>query len=167
MTLAIMSFITCVINHDILFTHPHHSGFGVVMTNNFLRTYFVIDAIYHIYKQRWQSRKDLLFHHIFIVVPFLVRPFIIGNTFPIMAEIYSTGAIFGLTPKQDLKYRAFMILTVRLFIWTSLFRMSWIDGQERIHYFFEKVISIGMLTLDAYWLTLIYKKLRNKNIPIV
>jgi hypothetical protein len=57
MTLTIMSFITCVINRDILFTYPHHSGFGVVMTNNWLRTYFVIDAIYHIYKQRWQSRK--------------------------------------------------------------------------------------------------------------
>ena len=79
-----------------------------------------------------------------------------------MAEIYSTGAIFGLNPIQDLKYRGVMILTARLFIWTSLFRMSLIEGQEIIHYFFERVISTGMLTLDAYWLTLIYKKLRNK-----
>ena len=161
MTLTMMSFITCLINRDILFTHPHHSGFGVVMTNNWLRTYFVIDAIYHIYKQRWQSRKDLLFHHGFILIPFFVRPFIIGNTFPIMAEIYSTGAIFGLTPKQDLKYRAFMILTARLFIWTSLFRMSLIEGQEMMYVLFPAMISTGMLTLDAYWLTLIYKKLQN------
>ena len=162
MSLTMMSFITCVANRDILFTHPHHSGWGVVMTNNVLRTYFIIDAIYHIYKHRWQSRRDLLFHHIFILIPFISRPFIIGNTFPIMAEIYSTGAIFKLNPTQDLKYRGFMILTVRLFIWTSLFRMSLIEGQEIIHYFFERVISTGMLTLDAYWLTLIYKKLRNK-----
>ncbi len=78
-----------------------------------------------------------------------------------MAEIYSTGAIFGLTPKQDLKYRAFMILTVRLFIWTSLFRMSLIEGQEMMDVLFPALISTGMLTLDAYWLTLIYKKLQN------
>lgn len=163
MTLTMMSFITCVANRSILFTHPHHSGWGVVMTNDMLRTYFVIDAIYHIYKHRWKSRRDLLFHHGFILVPFFIRPFIIGNTFPIMAEIYSTGAIFKLNPIQDLKYRGFMILTVRLFIWTSLFRMSLIEGQEFVHYLFERVISTGMLVLDAYWLSLIYKKLR---IPI-
>ena len=162
MSLTMMSFITCVANRDILFTHPHHSGWGVVMTNNVLRTYFVIDAIYHIYKHRWQSRRDLLFHHIFIVIPFLTRPFIIGNTFPIMAEIYSTGAIFKLNPIQDLKYRGVMILTARLFIWTSLFRMSLIEGQEMIYVIFPAMISTGMLTLDAYWLALIYKKLRNK-----
>ena len=162
MTLTMMSFITCVANRDILFTHPHHSGWGVVITNNVMRTYLVIDSIYHIYKHRWQSRKDLLFHHGFILVPFFIKPFSIGNTFPIMVEIYSTGAIFGLNPIQDLKYRGVMILTARLFIWTSLFRMSLIEGQENVYVIFPVVISTGMLTLDAYWLTLIYKKLRNK-----
>jgi hypothetical protein len=161
MTLTIMSFITCIINREIVLTQPYLSGVGVLLTNNLLRSYFVIDTIYHIYKNRWNSRKDLLFHHIITLIPFLFIPKCIGITFPIMSEIYSTGAIFKLNPNQDLKYRAFMILTVRLFIWTTLFRMSFIDGQEFIHIFFEKIVSIGMVCLDAYWLKLIYNKMKN------
>ena len=162
MTLTVMSFITCVVNRDIVMTQPHLSGTGVVMTNNWLRTYFIIDAIHHIYKNGWKSRKDLLFHHGFILIPFLLRPTIIGITFPIMAEIYSTGAIFKLDPIQNLKYRAFMILTVRLFIWTALFRISLIENQEFLYVLFPRVISVGMLSLDAYWLKLIYVKLLTK-----
>ena len=162
MALTMMSFITCVANRDIVFTHPHLSGAGVVMTNNWMRTYLVIDAIYHIYKHRTNSRKDLLFHHGLILIPFFIIPHTIGITFPIMAELYSTGALFGLNPIQDLKYRALMICTVRLFIWTTLFRMSLIVNQEFVDMAFERVVSVGMLTLDAYWLKSIYVKLRNK-----
>ncbi len=160
MTLTIMSFITCVINRKIVFTQPQLSGVGVAITNDLLRSYFVIDTIYHIYKNRWNSRKDLLFHHIIIIIPFVIIPKAVGITFPIMAEIYSTGAIFKLNPVQDLKYRAFMISTVRLFIWISLFRMSLIEGQDFVYVIFERTVSIGMLSLDAYWLKLIYTKIK-------
>lgn len=159
MTLTLMSMTTCYINRDIVFTEPHLSGPMVCFTNDMLRTYFVIDTIYHLWKFKWEFRKDLIFHHLIIVIPFFVRPTIIAITFPIMAEIYSTGALFNLSPRNDLKYRAVMITTIRLFVWISLFRMSLLDNQDMINIGFQRTVSIGMLSLNAYWLKLIVQKL--------
>jgi hypothetical protein len=156
-----MSFVACYVNRDIVFTAPHLSGPGVVFTNDMLKTYFVVDALYHIWKFGSKFRRDLLFHHIIIVIPFFIIPHAIGITFPIMAEIYSTGALFRLTPANDLKYRATIIITIRLFIWTTLFRTSFTENQEFIHVIMPLIISSSMLLLDAYWLKLIYAKVRN------
>jgi hypothetical protein len=159
MSMTLMSMTTCYLNREIVFTEPHLSGPMVIFTNDMLITYFVIDMIHHIWKFKWEFRKDLIFHHIIIVIPFFIRPTMIGLSFPIMAEIYSTGAMFQLSPRADLKYRGFMIMTVRLFVWISLFRMSLLANQDFTNIVFQRIVSIGMLSLDAYWLKLIVQKL--------
>jgi hypothetical protein len=136
----------------------------VVFTNNMLRTYFITDIVYHVCKFKSAVRKDLIFHHVLIVIPFLVVPKVIAITFPIMAEVYSTGALFYLSPTNDLRYRAFLLMTIRLFIWISLFRMSFLGNQTLLHICFMRSVSTGMLALDGYWLKLIYAKLSKPHV---
>ena len=79
-----------------------------------------------------------------------------------MAEIYSTGALFNLTQKQNLIYKAFTILTIRFFIWYKLFMCSFLQNAhiQVFNWLSPLIISIGMFCLDLYWLKEIYTKLK-------
>jgi hypothetical protein len=157
--MSTMSFATVMMNRDIVFSAPSESGPGVNITNQMLATYFVCDSVYHVWKFRWAFRRDLIFHHILILIPFLVFPPAIGMTFPIVAEVYSTGALFGLSPRRNLQFRAWTILTVRLFVWTMLFRVSFVEGQTVAAAAMQRTCSVCMLGLDLHWLRQIRAKL--------
>jgi hypothetical protein len=160
MILTLLSAFTSYYNNDIVFTRPWETGMYVVETNALLVSYFIIDLMNMIYTDK--LRKAVVFHHIFILIPHLCMPSAIGVTFPIMGEIYSTGALFNLTYRQDLIYRAFTILTLRPFIWYKLFMCGFIPNQQAIYWSFPLIISTGMFCLDIYWLKKIYINLNKQ-----
>ena len=160
MFLTLLSTFVSYYNRDIVFTKPWETGPYVFETNALFQSYLIIDLLYNFYIKNY--RKDLIFHHIFILIPHLLKPHIIGITFPIMGEIYSTGAIFNLSSKNNLIYRAITIITIRMFIWYKLFLCSFIAESQNNLYdrFSPLIISIGMFILDLYWLKSIFLKLK-------
>ena len=131
--------------------------------NMLKRRSLIVDLLYHMIISKTPPRVDLIIHHFLSVIPLVVKQNSIGITVVIIGEIYSAGMIFGLTQKQSLIYRGFIILTVRLMIWVYVFRCSLlVDAQNVfIYWFVPRFMSICMLCLDFYWLKQILLKCSN------
>ena len=160
--LSICSLIVCYINRNLLCSRIDQQGYLTLELNTFFKAYLFVDLINHILKNRNSLnsiRKDLILHHIVILIPYTVRPYPIGLTFCIIAEMYSTGAFFNLSPRNNLIYRAFIIILIRMSLWIFLISNSFLKQQDQMCIYFERYISSTILLLDLYWFRLILKKI--------
>jgi hypothetical protein len=138
-------------------------GYGTLELNTFFKYYLIIDTFNHIIKNKDCIRKDLIIHHAVLLIPYILRPEVLGLSLCIMAEMYSTGALFHLSPQDNLFYRAVMIITVRMSIWIFLINESFNVNQDKICILLERYITSCILLLDIYWLKCIFTKLNNFN----
>jgi hypothetical protein len=134
-------------------------GYGSLELNAFFKYYLMIDIINHIIKNKNSIRKDLIVHHVVLLIPYSLRTEVLGLSLCIMAEMYSTGHLFHLSQRGNLIYRAFVIITIRMSIWIFLINQSFNLNQDKICILLERYITSSILVLDIYWLKCIFKKL--------
>jgi hypothetical protein len=134
-------------------------GYGTLEINTFFKFYLIVDTINHIIKNKNSIRKDLIIHHSVLLIPYSLKPEVLGLSLCIMAEMYSTGALFHLSQRGNLFYRAFIIITIRMSIWIFLINQSFNLNQDKICILLERYITSCILLLDIYWLKCIFKKL--------
>jgi len=169
--LSITALFICLINNINFFNfnffnfNPENNGYYISEFNDFFINYIKYDIMNHIlisYQNNLQIRTDLIIHHFIILIPFTLKPNAIGLTYSIISELYSAGSLFNLSPRFNLIYRAFIIIFVRIFLWTTLFLSAFNKEQSLIAIYCEMIISPILLLLDLYWLNIILYKLKLK-----
>ena len=158
--LSLCSAIICYINKENF--KIDQQGHQTLLLNDFFKSYLIVDTINHVVKNKNSIRKDLIIHHIILLIPYCLRPEVLGLSLCIMAEMYSTGALFHLSQRGNLIYRAIIIITIRINIWIFLINKSFTLNQDKICILLERYITSCILLLDIYWLKCIFKKLKLK-----
>lgn len=149
---ATVSAVYCFIYRDILFSTPTFTSPVIRLVISLFVMYLISDTVAHVIQVcRGQEpmRKDLMFHHAFVLLFFNNYPHCLSALSSIIAEYFCIGSMLGLSNPQNMLFRLGTILFVRYPLWYCHI-LEFADKMEDVVEL-NKFGAIVMATLDTYW----------------
>ena len=129
------------------------------IVNCFMRQYLFLDLVEIIYQgfiNKTIIRKDLVFHHLFCLIPFHISLDTFTMTFVTINEVLSIGPLLFTNRQYQAMFRMLVIVLIRFPVWLQVFFTQSLlyNTYEDVtisHQYFATFTPLVMLYLDYCW----------------